>query len=157
NTGRIAPGKEGFPVLEERLMSTNKTHPGTLARPVKASGLRMAVTSLLAVSLLAMAAALGQQKAQTDVGDLHKKTVEKAFKKPYSPYAGRTYPTRPYFGDTHLHTSFSFDAGAFGCRLGPKEAYRFAKGEEVVASMGERVKLARPLDFLVVTDHSDNL
>jgi hypothetical protein len=104
-----------------------------------------------------MAAAFAQQKAPTDVGDLDKKTVEKAFKKPYSPYAGRNYPTRPFFGDTHLHTSFSFDAGAFGCRLGPKEAYRFAKGEEVVASMGERVKLARPLDFLVVTDHSDNL
>ena len=44
-----------------------------------------------------------------------------------------------------------------GCRLGPKDAYRFAKGEEVTASMGERVRLSRPLDFLVVTDHSDNL
>src|ERR1700726_3108149 len=77
--------------------------------------------------------------------------------KPYSPYAGRNYPTRPYFGDTHLHTSASLDAGAFGCRLGPRDAYRFAKGEEVVASMGERVRLARPLDFLVVTDHSDGL
>jgi hypothetical protein len=104
-----------------------------------------------------MAVAFAQQKATTDVGDLDKKAVEKAFQKPYSPYAGRNYPTRPLFGDTHLHTSFSFDAGAFGCRLGPREAYRFARGEEVVASMGERVKLARPLDFLVVTDHSDNL
>ena len=49
------------------------------------------------------------------------------------------------------------DAGAFGCRLGPKDAYRFAKGEEVTASMGERAQLSRPLDFLVVTDHSDGL
>jgi hypothetical protein len=49
------------------------------------------------------------------------------------------------------------DAGAFGARLAPKEAYRFAKGEEVVASSGQRAKLSRPLDFLVVTDHSDGM
>jgi hypothetical protein len=49
------------------------------------------------------------------------------------------------------------DAGAFGCRLLPKDAYRFAKGQEVVASMGERARLSRPLDFLVVTDHSDGM
>ena len=47
------------------------------------------------------------------------------------------------------------DAGAFGCRLGPADAYRFAKGEEVTASSGQRARLARPLDFIVVTDHSD--
>jgi hypothetical protein len=75
----------------------------------------------------------------------------------YSPYAGRTHPTRPYFGDTHLHTSFSMDAGAFGARLGPRDAYRFARGEEVMASSGQPVKLARALDFLVVADHSDNM
>ena len=78
-------------------------------------------------------------------------------KPPYSPYAGRTYPIRPFFGDTHLHTSFSFDAGAFGCRLVPADAYRFARGDEVMASSGQPAKLSRPLDFLVVTDHSDNM
>ena len=49
------------------------------------------------------------------------------------------------------------DAGAFGARLGPRDAYRFAKGEEVTASSGQPVKLSRPLDFLVVADHSDNM
>ena len=49
------------------------------------------------------------------------------------------------------------DAGAFGARLGPRDAYRFAKGEEITASSGQRVKLSRPLDFLVVADHSDNM
>src|ERR1700730_7768155 len=102
-------------------------------------------------------AVYAQDKAVTDIGTLDKQSAEKAFKKPYSPYAGRNYPTRPFFGDTHLHTSYSFDAGAFGCRLGPKEAYRFAKGEEVIASLGERAKLSRPLDFLVVSDHSDGM
>ena len=78
-------------------------------------------------------------------------------KKPYSPYAGRAYPTRPLWGDTHLHTAFSFDAGAFGCRLSPSDAYRFAKGEEVTSSTAGRARLSRPLDFLVVADHSDNM
>jgi hypothetical protein len=76
-------------------------------------------------------------------------------KPPYSPYADRHFPERVYWGDTHLHTSYSMDAGAFGCRLDPTDAYRFAKGHEVTSSTGQRVRLSRPLDFLVVTDHSD--
>jgi hypothetical protein len=98
-----------------------------------------------------------EETAQTDIGTLDKESAAKAFpaKPPYSPYAGRDFPTRPFFGDTHVHTSFSMDAGAFGCRLGPADAYRFAKGEEVTASSGQRAKLARPLDFIAVTDHSD--
>ncbi|MBE9550304.1 MAG: DUF3604 domain-containing protein [Proteobacteria bacterium] len=75
----------------------------------------------------------------------------------YSPYAQRNFPERPLWGDTHLHTAISFDAGAFGARLLPPDAYRFAKGEEVVASSGQPVRLSRPLDFLVVADHSDNM
>ncbi len=62
-----------------------------------------------------------------------------------------------YWGDTHLHTALSMDAGAFGARLGPADAYRFAKGEELTTSTGQRAKLFRPLDFLVVADHSDNM
>ena len=76
--------------------------------------------------------------------------------KSYSPYAGRNFPTRVFFGDTHVHTGASMDAGAFGARLGPEEAFRFARGEEVTAANGMKVKLARPLDFIVVADHSDN-
>jgi hypothetical protein len=75
----------------------------------------------------------------------------------YSPYAGRDFPTRPLWGDTHLHTGLSMDAGAFGARLMPDDAYRFAKGQEVTSSGGLPVRLSRPLDFLVVADHSDNM
>src|SRR5829696_4035292 len=100
-----------------------------------------------------------QGEASSDVGTLHPEAADKLFptKRAYSPYAGRNFPSRPFFGDTHTHTSFSFDAGAFGARLGPKDAYRFAKGEEITASSGQQVKLSRPLDFLVVSDHSDQM
>jgi hypothetical protein len=86
-------------------------------------------------------------------------TLEGAFpaQKHYSPYAGRNFPTQVYWGDTHLHTGMSMDAGAFGARLGPEDAYRFALGEELTSSTGLKVKLSRPLDFLVVADHSDNM
>ncbi|MHC4981358.1 MAG: DUF3604 domain-containing protein, partial [Planctomycetota bacterium] len=77
--------------------------------------------------------------------------------KHYSPFAGRNFPTQVFWGDTHLHTGMSMDAGAFGARLLPEDAYRFARGEELTSSTGLKVKLARPLDFLVVADHSDNM
>jgi hypothetical protein len=94
-----------------------------------------------------------------DSGTLTEKEAAKLYpdKPVYSRYAGRNFPTRPFFGDTHLHTSFSMDAGAFGARIDPREAYRFARGEQVTASSGQPVKLSRPLDFLVVADHSDNM
>ena len=75
----------------------------------------------------------------------------------YSPYAAPAHPTRVFFGDTHLHTSFSTDAGMVGNRLGPVAAYRFARGETVVSSTGVPARLIRPLDFLVVTDHAEQL
>jgi hypothetical protein len=88
---------------------------------------------------------------------IDKKTAEEVLpKKPYSPKVDENYPTRVFWGDTHLHTSQSVDAVVFGNTLGPEEAYRFARGEEVVSSTGQRVQLSRPLDFLVVADHSEN-
>ena len=88
-----------------------------------------------------------------------KEIAEEAFpeKGPYSPWVDQNFPQRPLFGDTHLHTAQSFDAVSFGTALGPEEAYRFARGEEVVSSTGVRTKLSRPLDFLVVADHSENM
>lgn len=61
-----------------------------------------------------------------------------------------------YYGDLHLHTTQSFDAYTFGTRIGPDEAYRYAKGEEVEV-FGEKIKRNFPLDFLAVTDHSENI
>jgi hypothetical protein len=80
-----------------------------------------------------------------------------AERREYSPFLDRGYPQRVFWGDTHVHTAYSTDAGMIGNRLGPDEAYRFARGETVVASSGIRARLQRPLDFLVVADHAENL
>ncbi len=91
-------------------------------------------------------------------GSVQPEDVKGVFKAPgYSPYAGRNFPNKVLWGDTHLHTSLSLDARAFGVILGPEEAYRLARGEEITASHGERIKLSRPLDWLVVSDHSDGM
>ena len=93
----------------------------------------------LVVSLLAVATAQGQEKS-------------------YSPRAGKNFPLEVYWGDTHLHTTYSPDAGLVGnVKLGPEEAYRFARGEEIEAHNGMMARLNRPLDFLVVSDHAEYL
>lgn len=78
-------------------------------------------------------------------------------KREYSPYVDDYFPNQVYFGDTHLHTSWSTDAGMAGASLGPDVAYRISRGEEVTSHTGWRVKLIRPLDFVVVADHAENL
>ncbi len=111
---------------------------------------------LLVITMLSLSALPAMAQ---DAGSYDAASLEKVFpsKPPYSPYAGSKFPMRPFFGDTHLHTANSLDAGAAGCRLSPEDAYRFAKGEEVTSSTGQQAKLSRPLDFLVVTDHSDGM
>ena len=83
--------------------------------------------------------------------------VRSTIKEPsYSPYAGRRFPTQVYWGDTHLHTSYSPDASMNGnFRIGPAEAFRFARGEIIEAHNGQSARLKRPLDFLVVADHAE--
>ena len=109
---------------------------------------------------LALAAYAQQQPppSQTvgDIGRVDPSTAAKRFKAPgFSPYAGRNYPTRVYWGDSHLHTAMSLDARTAGNTLTPEDALRFARGEEVVSATGVPAKLSRPLDWLVVADHSD--
>jgi hypothetical protein len=105
---------------------------------------------LLFVSLVFALPAAGQ-----DFGNAEEFAAGTLQNPEYSPYAGRGYPTQVFWGDTHLHTNLSVDAGMFGNRLGLEEAYRFTRGEEVVTSHGLRAQLSRPLDFVVVADHSD--
>jgi len=106
---------------------------------------------VIALIALAVATSAFAQEFSYD-----KEGVAKGFKKRgYSPYAGRNFPTQVYFGDTHLHTSLSGDAFGFGNKVNDEDALRFARGEEITSAGGERVKLSRPLDFLVVADHAE--
>jgi len=75
----------------------------------------------------------------------------------YSPMVDQHFPQHVFFGDTHHHTSLSVDSGMIGNTLGPDVSFRFARGEEVVSNTGQRAKLNRPLDFLVVSDHAEYL
>ena len=75
----------------------------------------------------------------------------------YSPFVNQGFPQRVFWGDTHVHTSYSWDAGLVGNTLDPDMAYRFAKGEQITASTGQPVKLIRALDFLLVADHAESL
>jgi len=113
----------------------------------------LSITLLCAVLLIAAATnALAQiTPAKESLSDLYPG-------KAYSPYAQRSFPGgQVFWGDTHLHTGLSMDAGLFGARIGLDEAYRFARGEEVMASSGQPAKLGRPLDWLVIADHSDGM
>lgn len=76
---------------------------------------------------------------------------------PYAPALREPAPTQLWWGDLHLHTGLSMDAYINGTRLGPEAAYRFAMGEAVTADNGTPARLGRPLDFLAITDHSENM
>ncbi len=101
-------------------------------------------------ALVAMPAAVfGQDQIPTKEG-----VASTLGKTAFSPYAGREFPTQVFWGDTHLHTMVSVDAGTMN-RLGQEDAFRFARGEEVTTTHGLRAKLSRPLDFLVISDHAE--
>jgi hypothetical protein len=123
---------------------------------------RLSIATLLAVLLLPAALAQSEgpvpELVETDDGiDPPTASAPDPATRAYSPHAGRRHPTRVYFGDTHLHTANSGDAFMGGDRLGPEQAYRLARGEEVVSSTGVPVRLSRPLDFLVISDHAEGL
>jgi hypothetical protein len=116
----------------------------------------MAIRKLLCRSLSVAALVVVTTAAQSQDIAVREQDINVG-KKQYSPYLYQSYPNRVFWGDTHLHTSYSTDAGMVGNRLGPDEALRFAKGEKVISSTGLPARLIRPLDFLVVADHAENL
>src|SRR5271155_4400660 len=74
-----------------------------------------------------------------------------------SPAFAQGNPLRnAYFGETHVHTSWSFDAYIFGNTVtGPADAYKYAKGETIMHPLGYPIKITTPLDWMGVTDHSE--
>lgn len=111
----------------------------------------------LAVMVLALGVAIFLTPSVVAVAAEKESAEANAGEPPYSPHADARYSQNLYWGDTHLHTSYSTDAGLVGNLLGPEDAYRFARGEQVTSSSGLPVRLDRPLDFLVVSDHAENL
>jgi len=108
------------------------------------------------VGVLAWLALPAIASAQHDAGTPKPEDFDSLYPgKAYSPWAERSFPSRVYWGETHLHTGLSLDAGLFGNTTGHDTAYRLARGEQVMSAGGQPVKLSRPLDFLVITDHSD--
>jgi hypothetical protein len=100
---------------------------------------------LPAASLLALAAC-GDRKDGTAPAPGAQATVQET-----------EFPERAYFGDTHVHSGWSADAGQDGAVTSPEDAFRFAQGEEVTSNTGQKVKLERPMDWMVITDHSDGM
>ena len=111
---------------------------------------RHGTSTILIAAITAAIATVASVHAQETAADVLKG-------KPYSPYAGRSFPTQPFFGDTHVHSALSADAGGGGTTIMPRDMYRFARGEEVTSSTGQPVKLSRPFDFYMVTEHSDGM
>lgn len=71
--------------------------------------------------------------------------------------ASSDVPRNAYFGDTHVHTGWSADAGMDGAVTGPEDAYRLALGEKIKSNTGQDVQLERPFDWFLVSDHSDGM
>ena len=111
------------------------------------------LTRLLCIASVAIAASnlttFGQDMSPSEDSVVKAHGVQE-----FSPYAGRNYPTKVLWGDQHTHTAISVDAGTM-CRLSQEDAFRFARGEEVTATIGVRAKLSRPLDWLVISDHAE--
>ncbi|MGH7288397.1 MAG: DUF3604 domain-containing protein, partial [Myxococcota bacterium] len=87
-----------------------------------------------------------------------------AFAETREPCAHRDPSRQPFFGDLHVHTAYSQDASTQGTRATPRDAYRFARGEELgIQPFREdgtplrTVRLERPLDFAAVTDHAEQI
>lgn len=73
------------------------------------------------------------------------------------PVQGDAIPRTAWYGDTHVHTGWSADAGMDGAVTSPEDAYRFALGQEVTSNSGLKAQLSRPYDWFMVTDHSDGM
>ena len=105
----------------------------------------------------ALIALAGCSKPKADATSASATTSADTAAGAYLPDANRKYPERVLWGDEHVHTGWSMDAGVAGTTLTPEDAVRFVRGETVKNNRGEPTKLHRPLDWVAVTDHSDGM
>jgi hypothetical protein len=109
---------------------------------------RLAVATVLVALALLPGLALAEAPGVIKPSDL-------TSVKHYSPYAFRNFPDKVLFGDMHIHSNLSPDAGLLGTSLTAADVYRAARGETVMSNTGQPFRLVRPLDFLVLTDHAE--
>ena len=124
--------------------SANSLTQGTL------SMIKNYSTPVMAIALVLAAGSSGAQEYSTEQADTEVVLAPTKF----SPYADRNFPQSPLWGDSHLHTMVSVDAGTM-TRLSQEQAFRFARGEQVKTTHGLQAKLSRPLDWIVVSDHAE--
>jgi len=114
--------------------------------------LAVALTGISSVTMAGMAEQLKTIRAET--AQQNEKAIAKPAPKPRVT-SGFNRDKNVYFGDTHVHTALSHDSYLSGNRLSLRDAYRFANGEPLTMLSGETMQLARPLDFVVMTDHAE--
>ena len=93
---------------------------------MRSTNIRLSGVMMPSLASMAFMALVGTYAAAQDTSGI---TADIYKGRPYSPYADRAFPTNVYFGDTHVHTGLSPDAGGSGTTLMPRDAYRFARGE----------------------------
>lgn len=91
------------------------------------------------------------KKDQKEVMEIVTETIDTTRTEGYNEFKN------PYFGQTHLHTGWSFDEAFYNVRLGPENAYKHARGDKVKHPNGDWVQLKLPLDFMIVSDHAEYL
>jgi len=109
----------------------------------------LTVSSILLSSLFGISSAVAMDATHANPDAFKGKT--------YSPYANKGFPSKVLFGDVHVHTGLSADAGGGGTRLLPRDAYRFARGEQLISNTGQPVRISQPYDFMAVADHTDGM
>ena len=106
---------------------------------------------ILFLFLVILSCQTSQKKEKPEPSETSKSVVLTEKTKDYNEFRN------PYFGETHLHTGWSFDEAIYNVKLGPENTYRHARGEKVLHPNGDTVQLKLPLDFMIVSDHSEYL
>ena len=124
------------------------------------SRFRLALSAVLAIALAAGLAIM--VRSEVRAADARRRTASsnphpKAARSSAIPARVEQNPEREaFFGETHVHTSWSFDAYIYGnTKAGPEDAYKFAMGQTITHPGGYPIKITRPLDFMAVTDHAE--